>query len=403
MALNIPMPDLSGEGLIKGLESGSNLRYRQAQTQELRNKNMSEEFKRNLINQLMGNTGMPQGMDGSEPSINSGSPMNNINMDALKRNPMLRGLVKSTLGFDPLGGESENLQGVARDALDLKKLKDQYGENSEVYQNAKNTYDSQLDAKKDLRDLRARTKAGLKPGEKEFFDENTNEPLGKEVPFTAKERESEEGNILFNELYPHVYKGASPFSGEGSITRLQKAASNYKTDPKARKLFDDFLLANKMLAATVVNEASTLKARGTNTTYQTLKESLDAQDIPKIVTKLIKEYQIPASAQLQASMRYQKALSDARKKARTTVPATQKLFYDPEKQKQYENQDNTVSDSGDNKAATSPEDAYIEKSAANLIKVNPAWTADAIKSTMQETGLTAKQVINRLIDRAGLN
>lgn len=253
-----------------------------------------------------------------------------------------------------IAGGNSTLRGPARDASDLEKLKNQAGENSEVYQNAKSAYDATLEAKKDLRDLRARTKAGIKPGEKEFFDTASGQPLGKEVPFTDKERQSEEGNIMFNELYPIVYKGAAPFSGEGSITRLQKAAANYKTDPQAKKLFDDFLLANKMLAATTVNEASTLKARGTNTTYQMLKSSLDAQDIPKVITKLISQYNIPASAQLTAAMRYQKALSDARIKARKTVPATQKLFYDPQKQAQYEQQDYTGSG-----ATTTPSDKEV--------------------------------------------
>jgi hypothetical protein len=97
-------------------------------------------------------------------------------------------------------------------------------------------------------------------------------------------------------------------------------------------------LAEKMLAATTVNEASTLKAGRTNRTYNMLKESLDAQDVPKTIKKLIKQYGLPASAQLKASMNYQKALSDARQKARKGTPATQKLFYNPEMQEQHEAQ-----------------------------------------------------------------
>jgi len=273
---------------------------------------------------------------------NTNVPSENRNLagpdlELMKSNPMLRGWFKKHFGYDPLAVGKENvLHGPARDAADLDKLKKQVGENSEVYQNAKAAYDAQLDAKKDLRDLRARTKAGLKPGEKEFFDKDTGAPLGKEIPLTAAERQSEEGNILFNELYPYVYKGASPFSGEGSITRLEQAASHYKTDPKARKMFDDFLLAEKMLAATTVNESATLKAGKTNRTYNMLKESLESQDIPNIIKKLVKQFEIPASAQLKASMRYQKALSEARKKARKGTPATQKLFYNPELQAENE-------------------------------------------------------------------
>ncbi len=242
-------------------------------------------------------------------------------------------LIKHETGYNPYPKPKKSvLHGPARDAADLAQLKKDEGENSEVYQNAKASYDAGVEAKKDLRDLRARTKAGLKPGEKEFFDKTTGAPLGKEIPLTAEERQSEEGNILFNEFYPYVYKGGAPFSGEGSIDRLSNAASNYKTDPKARKMFDDLLLSDKMLAATTVNEASTLKSGKQNRTYAMLKESLEASDIPKLIKKLIKEYNIPASAQLKAAMRYQKILSDARKKAKKGIPATQKLFYDPEMQ-----------------------------------------------------------------------
>lgn len=257
------------------------------------------------------------------------------------------------------------LHGPARDASDLERLRMQVGENSPVYQNAEAAYKANIDAKKDLRDLRARTKEGLKPGEKQFFDKETGEPLGKEIPLTAKERESEEGNILFNELYPYVYKGASPFSGEGSITRLENAARNYKTDPKARKMFDDFLLADKMLAATAVNEASTLKSGRTNQTYNLLKESLSAQDIPNVIKKMIKQYQIPASAQLKASMNYQKVLSDARKKARKSTPATQKLFYNPELQAQHEAQQT--------EANISTKEEIKELNGKKYKKINGEW------------------------------
>jgi hypothetical protein len=254
-------------------------------------------------------------------------------LDVLRNNPIKRAFFKHKYKFDPLGVAKEDvLHGPARDASDLKKLKEKEGEDSEVYKNAKAAYDANLEQKKDLRDLRERTKQGLKPGEKLFYDAQSGEPAGKEIPLTAKEREAEEGNIMFNELYPYVYKGGAPFSGEGSITRLQNAAAHYKTDPKARKMFDNLLLSDKMLAATTVNEASTLKAGKTNTTYKMLKESLEAQDVPRIIKKLIKEYNIPASAQLRAGMRYQKLLSEARNKARKGTPATQKLYFDPEKQ-----------------------------------------------------------------------
>lgn len=270
----------------------------------------------------------------SEYALNKPKSINGIPLDYL-----MQALTAKSLGV-PLpkqGGKEGVLHGPARDAADLARAKELYGENSETYQNAKALYEANLGSKKDLRDLRARTKAGLRPGEKEFFDKNTGVPLGKEMPLTAKERESEEGNILFNDLYPYVYKGASPLSGQNSIRNFAKAIQNYSTDKTAQKIVDDYLLADKMLGATTVNEASTLKAGRTNRTYAMLKETLDAQDIPNTVKKLFKEYGLPASAQLKASMRYQELLSKARKHARTSTPATQKLYYNPELQAKNEN------------------------------------------------------------------
>lgn len=272
-------------------------------------------------------------MGGQPPMPSSGNPM----MDKLKQNPMLRAFFKHKFGFDPLATDkSLAYHGSASEGYDLSRLKKEFGENSEEYQTAKEEHQSKIDARKDLRDLRGRTKSGLKTGEKEFFDETSGEPLGKEIPLTEKERASEEGNILFNELYPIAYKGGSPFSGEGSIRRLQKAFENYKTDPRAAKLVDDLLLSDKVMAATTVNEASTLKSGHTNQTYTRLKDSLETQDIPKLIKKFAKEYGLPASASLKASMRYQEALSNARKKARKSTPATQRLYYNPEMQAQNE-------------------------------------------------------------------
>ncbi len=118
----------------------------------------------------------PEGLQEAQQQAQEGQGGGNdfgIDLDLLRQNPILRGFFKKKFGVDPLAGESEVLHGPVRDAADLAKGKKQYGEDSEIYQNAKAQYDASLDAKKDLRDLRARTKAGLKEGEKEFFDPNT--------------------------------------------------------------------------------------------------------------------------------------------------------------------------------------------------------------------------------------
>ncbi len=363
------MPDLSGNAFLNGIDTGSTLMNRNAQTQELQNKNMTEALKRNLLNQLMGTGSAPESMGGNP----NAAPAGGLNLDTLRKNPMIRGLIKSTLGFDPLEGETNSLEGPARDALDLKKIDDQYGKDSEVAKNAHRAYEASIDAKGDLRDLRSRTIAGLKPGETEFFDPKTNEPLGKNVPYSDKERQMEEGNNLFNNLYPYVYKGASPFSGEGSITRLENAVARYKTDPIAKKAVDDFLLAQKMLAATTVNEAATLGTRNTNQIYNSLKDSLEAQDIPKVIARLTKEYNLPASAQLQASLRYQKILSEARVKSKSSVPATRKLYYDPAKQAQHDQQQDSAPVQTDKNNIKDGVEKVVNDGGTTYHKINGQW------------------------------
>lgn len=433
----IPMPDLPGTGLLKGLETGGNLFARlmapRLQQEELlqKQKQFEEElalrkaaasrasanadlqrailqqelikaqhandpnYKRDQYLALQNMFGgspqqlasptelegqglgvfSPEGLqDIQDNPVTSTSPSSGLDINALRNNPILRGFFKEQFGFDPLGEQGGQLHGAAQEAYDLERLRQQVGDDSPVYQNAKQSYEASIGAKQDLAAQRARTRAGLKTGEKEFFDETTGQAIGKEIPLTAKERESEEGNILFNELYPHVYKGAAPFSGEGSIGRLEQAARLYKTNPQARQLFDDFLLADKMLAATTVNEASTLKAGRTNRTYNMLKESLDAQDIPNVVKRLIKEFQIPPSAQLKAAMRYQKLLSDARLKARRGTPATQKLFYDPAMQAQQEQRQEEGNVSGSLKVIViDPNGKRFETTEENAAHLPEGW------------------------------
>jgi hypothetical protein len=398
MAINVPMPQLPLSGLNQAISTGGNL-FSQMMNPVMQRENMMRQWKQHLENMALQKQQMAHAArnDDLQRKIlmerytglkNSNDPnyefnkfkstlsgLNDTDMEALKKNPALRGFFKHQFGFDPLGGENNILHGPARDASDLEKLRKEVGDESQVYQNAKSLYDAQLDAKKDLRDLRARTKQGLKPGEKEFFDPKTGTPLGKEIPLTASERQSEEGNILFNELYPKVYKGAYPFSGEGSIDRMEKAAANYKTDPKARKLFDDLMLADKVLGATVVNEAATLKSGKTNQTYKMLKETLNSQDVPKLIKKLIKQYQIPASAELRAAMRYQKSLSDARQKARKGTPATQKLFYNPEMQEQNQGviESSTPTQESKTVIVIDPNGKKFETPESNAVNLPKGW------------------------------
>lgn len=276
-----------------------------------------------------------QGMFPLEENASS-NPGNNFDLMAIKNDMSPHGLaLRSVLEkkFPSMFKEvNRPYQGAARNALDLERLKKEYGEGSEVYQNAKAEQEANIQGKRDLSLIRDRTISGLKPGERWIKDENTGERIGIQHTLNEKERNAEEGRAMFNELYPIVYKGAAPFSGEGSIRKLEEAAANYKTDPNARKMFDDFLLAEKALTATVVNEAATLNAGKTNQTYRQLRESLIADDIPRKIKSLIKQYQIPASANLKSALSFQKLLNEATTNSRKMVPATRDLYFSPELQ-----------------------------------------------------------------------
>lgn len=254
-------------------------------------------------------------------------------IQASRQNPFLRGFLKESFHVDPT---ESGLTGPAREAESLESLRLQYGEDSPVYKNAKSQYESTLESRQDLRDLRERTKKGLQPGETEFFDEKTGMPLGKKVPLTEKERASEQANISFNYTYPFISQGAAPFSGPGSIERLENAALHYKTDPKAKNAFENMMLADKLLTPTTASEMNALALGRTNLSFKRLEDTLKVNDVPKIIKRLIKEYQIPAEANQRVAERYRQIISESRKRAIEQTPAHRKYFYDPERQAQYQ-------------------------------------------------------------------
>lgn len=372
MPLNIPNTNAPGVGFLQGIGTGSNMfanlmnpiisRERMAQQKKLAEAYNAQQAKQHMdnIGLQQQNFGLRQQADAraasmlpfqiqsyqdahvkSDPNFQMnqlkkmysefGGGDGKIDMDVIKNSPILRGYFKSNFGIDPAAEENRPLQGPARNAKDLERLRVSEGENSQVYRDAKNEHDANMQAKKDLSLVRDRTLSGLKSGERWINDPDSNERIGIEHNLTEKERNREIGRSFFNELYPVVYNGSSPFSGAGSIRKLEDAASKYNSDPAARKLFDDFLLSQKALTATTVNEAATLDSGKTNQTYRQLRESLGSSDIPPMINKLINQYKIPAEAQLKASIRFQKLINDAQNKANKMTPATRKLYFDPEK------------------------------------------------------------------------
>ncbi len=289
----------------------------------------------------------------------------NIDMEAIKRSPILRGWFKKHYGIDPgapvAQTPEEKLQdklrlhqenklfdiehpsnkessytGAAREGLDMARLKKQFGENSEEYRNAQGIQKEKEKQHADLSAIRSRQLNGLKPGDTEIKDKDTGETIGFNKQLTEKERESSRNTVLFNELYPMIYKGAGIFSGPGATLKLEKAASEYKTNPKAKKLIDDFLIAEKALGNTTISEAARFGAGKTNQTYNRFQETLKAEDVSKKLKEWIKKYEIPAEANIKAGERWQKILNAAESKAQKLTPARRSYYFDPEKQFNHE-------------------------------------------------------------------
>lgn len=225
-----------------------------------------------------------------------------------------------------MGVNNTALQGPARVVDDLNRLKQMYGENSPEYQQAKDIAEADITSKQALAGQRSGSIPRLKAGES-YIKDDAGKLIGVNHSPTQKESDEIAGRTFFNETYPIVNKGASLFTGEESIRRLENAAANYKTDPKARAVFDDFLLAEKLSATTAVKEAATVGAGKQKEVFNQFKDSLAKSDVPKVLQKWIKEYQIPASAQYKAGLRMQEILNRASEKSASSIPATVPRYF----------------------------------------------------------------------------
>lgn len=256
------------------------------------------------------------------PSISGGNENSNVTFGEPIAKPGMS-LVDKILQhkIDKLSGEG-SYQGPAREAIDLDRLAQQYGKDSETYQNAKLTYDLRRQQAEDLSKLRNRTFEGFKVGEKPITNDQ-GQVIGKTRNKTEKERDIDRGTVYFDTFYPIVNQGLNYYSGEGSIRKLEHDAANYKTDLEARKRFDQFRLAQSLQTITGVNEAARFGAGRTNQIFNRFYSSLSAFDVPKKIESLIKEYQIPSSSNIKTGIDFQKKLAEAKanyeKTARPTV------------------------------------------------------------------------------------
>jgi hypothetical protein len=173
--------------------------------------------------------------------------------------------------------------------------------------------------------------SGLKQGEHYVYDPETHEKIAIQRPYTPKERETETGRAFFNEVFPTVNNGFKDFIGKDSVKNFIHYADKYGKDPIATQKIDDLLLAQKLTAANIVNEASTLGAGKTNMTYKSLLKSFPGSDIPNLIERYGKEFKLPTEAFIKSGLRFQNILNNATKNSSNSVPATKTIYYHPEK------------------------------------------------------------------------
>lgn len=272
----------------------------------------------------------PDGVQDAQQQAQQQQPQGDMN--AFLQTPMGRGLYHQVYGIDPMS-HTDVLTGPAREAMDLERLRQQQGENSPVYQMAKANMEAKQQSRQDVSETRQARLGGLKPGERWISDPQTGQPIGKEIPLTATERNEAKGRGFFNYAFDYISRGLAPLSGEGSIGKLADAASQYGQSPEATRIIDNYLLGQKLLTAGVIKEAATLASGKQKATYQQLRESLDSSDIPKIVSKFVKQFGLPPTAAMKADMRFKQVLNDATKTGERSVPAYSRNLFNPESQK----------------------------------------------------------------------
>jgi hypothetical protein len=172
---------------------------------------------------------------------------------------------------------------------------------------------------------------GLEKGAHYIYDPETHEKIGQERPYTEKERETEKGRALFNEVFPDINNAFKDFIGKDSVKNFFKYANEYGRNPEATRKIDDLLLGQELITAAVVNEAATLGAGKTNQTYKNLAKSFPGSDIPNLIERYGKEFKLPSEAFVKAGVRFQNKINQASERASNSIPALKKVYFHPEK------------------------------------------------------------------------
>lgn len=269
-------------------------------------------------------------------SFIQGIPKNKKSSSDLDMQYIRNGLAYKALGL-PVPHNS-GYQGAARQAYDLQRLKNEYGENSPVYQDALRLSELNRENQESLSRQRDRRSSGLKPGEN-FVKNSQDEDIGISRDYSPSEKKEEKGRLFFNSVYPEILKSTGYYSGEGSVERFQSDVDNYKTDKSAQKRVDNYLAAVKLLPSALVKENATVGGANTNQVYKRLMDSLNSSDLGSFmksvskkldVEQILKEYGLPMDAQIRSGKKFSELLNRATTQSKN-VPARHTEYFDNKK------------------------------------------------------------------------
>ncbi len=207
-----------------------------------------------------------------------------------------------------------------------KQYPDINGQPSPQYQKFIDLETRKQEGEQSLTEQRERRSSGLKPGET-WVKDSSGKNIAINRDYSPAEKKEEKGRLFFNEVYPEILNATAYYSGQGSLSKFEYDAFNYKNDKAAQKRIDNYLTAIKLLPATSVKENATVGGANTNQVYNRLIGSLDSSDLPKTAEKIVKQFQLPMEAQLRSGNKFQQILNRATDKSKN-IPARHTEYLD---------------------------------------------------------------------------
>ena len=214
--------------------------------------------------------------------------------------------------------------------------------------------------------------AHMRAGETLVYDETGTKPIGERVHYTPLEREREVGRNFYDLLTPVINNGVSGLKGKDSIKLYLGYVNNYSKDPVAKKKIDDLLLAQKLLTPAIVSEMATLATGKQKIMFQNLQKAFPGIDIPNILTSVVNQLQLPSEAFDLANERSTQFISEKRREAADSVPATHIRYFNPQVSKEIQKE--MTQEEG--------EEEYTEKDIEHTLKLHPEYSREQVIKLM---------------------